>query len=202
MGTYNPDLVYQVVRAKILNKKRPIASAKDRSEVRGGGKKPWPQKGTGRARHGSIRSPLFKGGGVTFGPRKERNYRKKVSSRMADSALAMVLEKKREDKEIREVKGIEVKGYKTKYLAKWLKEIVGEGSALVVPDENVLETKRIGRNIPRVTIRDAKNIDVVDILKHKYLVITAPALKVLRERVIMKQESKRQRANVQRKRQA
>ena len=82
MTKYNSDLVHQVVRIKMLNKKRPVASTKDRSKVSGGGRKPWAQKGTGRARAGSSRSPLWRGGGITFGPDAKRNYKGDISKKM------------------------------------------------------------------------------------------------------------------------
>ena len=87
----NTDVIHQVVVAQQNNKRKTLAHTKDRSEVRGGGKKPWRQKGTGRARHGSIRSPLWKGGGVTFGPRKNKNYTSQINRKMAGKALAMIL---------------------------------------------------------------------------------------------------------------
>jgi large subunit ribosomal protein L4 len=87
----NPDLIHQVVVAQTANRRRVIAHTKGRGEVRGGGKKPWRQKGTGRARHGSIRSPLWKGGGVTFGPTKERTFKKEINKKMKRKALFMVL---------------------------------------------------------------------------------------------------------------
>jgi len=90
----NPDLVHQVATSQMANRRQVIAHTKDRGEVRGGGKKPWRQKGTGRARHGSIRSPLWKGGGVTFGPTKERNFKKIIPKKMKRKALFMVLSAK------------------------------------------------------------------------------------------------------------
>ena len=87
----NADLIYQVATAQMSNSRKILAHAKTRSEVRGGGKKPWRQKGTGRARHGSIRSPIWKGGGVTHGPSKDVNFKKKITTTAARKALAIVL---------------------------------------------------------------------------------------------------------------
>ncbi|MCX6764985.1 MAG: 50S ribosomal protein L4, partial [Candidatus Nealsonbacteria bacterium] len=90
----NRDLLYQVVVSQISNRRQKVAKTKDRSEVRGGGIKPWRQKGTGRARHGSIRSPLWIGGGVTFGPNLEQNFKKAINKKMRIKALFMVLSAK------------------------------------------------------------------------------------------------------------
>ncbi len=90
----NPDLIHQVVVSQMSNRRQITAHTKDRSEVRGGGKKPWRQKGTGRARHGSIRSPLWKGGGVTFGPRKDKVFKKEIPNKIRRKALFMVLSEK------------------------------------------------------------------------------------------------------------
>src|SRR3990167_7958338 len=97
---WNADLVHQVVTSQEANRRPTVAHAKGRGEVRGGGRKPWRQKGTGRARHGSIRSPIWKGGGVTHGPLKEKNYKKKINKKMAKKALFAVLSAKARDNEI------------------------------------------------------------------------------------------------------
>ena len=193
----NSDLLYQVVRGKILNKKRPVASSKDRSEVSGGGKKPWPQKGTGRSRHGSIRSPLFRGGGITFGPRKERNYKKNISKAIASKALFLAVEGKRASGEIKEVAGVSLKEYKTKYFAQWLKAVADDKSALVIVATDVEAIKRAGRNVPRVAIRDPHNFDVVDVVKHRYFVITKDASKQLEERMGVNPKLKTQKSKLQ-----
>src|SRR3972149_9857733 len=91
---WNADLVKQVSDSLLSAKRKPIAHTKNRGEVRGGGKKPWQQKGTGRARHGSIRSPIWVGGGVTGGPRKEKNFERKVSKKMKAKALYTILSQK------------------------------------------------------------------------------------------------------------
>jgi len=189
MLKYNPDLVYQVVRAKMLNKKRPLASTKDRSEVSGSGRKPWPQKGTGRSRHGSIRSPLWRGGGITFGPRKERNYKKGVTKKMANAALAMVFDKKRQEHEVREVESITIEQYKTKYFYRWLRTLTDEGSALVVSGKDTGLLKRASRNIPGVSVRAPQDVDAVDLLSHRYCIITSEASKRLIERMPAKENA-------------
>jgi len=119
-----PDLVHQVIISQMANRRRVIAHAKDRSEVRGGGKKPWRQKGTGRARHGSIRSPLWKGGGVTFGPTKERNFKKIIPKKMKRKALFMALSSKVKDGELVVVDELKLENHKTKDFVKILKAIL------------------------------------------------------------------------------
>src|SRR3989339_538172 len=98
--SWNGDLVHQVVTAMQANARTPVAHTKTRGEVRGGGRKPWRQKGTGRARHGSSRSPIWKGGGVTHGPRKDRDYSQVIPKKMRAKALFMALSRKQKDGEI------------------------------------------------------------------------------------------------------
>lgn len=186
-AAFNRDLVHQVVRTKMLNKRRPIASTKDRAQVAGGGKKPWPQKGTGRARAGSNRSPIWKGGGITFGPNAMRHYAGKVTKKMNKAAFSMVLAKKQEDKEVISCESIDLKEAKTKQFKTWLRSVVKEGSALVVGDENMKIIKRAGRNMADVKVVEGKNLGILDILNHKYMVITKPALIALQKRLATKQ---------------
>ena len=111
---WRADLVHQVVEGMRSNKRAGTADTKDRGEVRGGGKKPWKQKGTGRARHGSTRSPIWVGGGVTHGPLAEKNYKRKITKSMRAQALFSVLSKKYKDGEIIFVDSLEMKEMKTK----------------------------------------------------------------------------------------
>ena len=190
MKTYNEDLVYQVTRAKVLNKKRPLASTKDRSEVAGSGKKPWAQKGTGRARHGSIRSPLWRGGGVTFGPRKERNYKKGVTKKMANAALIMVFDRKKKEHEVKEVKDIVLEAFRTKYFFDWVGKIAGTASALVISEKDTALLARAGRNIPGVMVKGPQDVDVLDLLSRRYCIITTEASKQLLARMPARKEKK------------
>src|SRR4030043_2412895 len=105
----NNNLIYQVINVQLANKRKHLAKVKDRGEVRGGGRKPWRQKGTGRARHGSIRSPIWRGGGVTFGPTKNRVFKKKINKKMRRKALFMVLSAKAKEKLIIVLDDLELK---------------------------------------------------------------------------------------------
>lgn len=178
---WNADLVHQVVTSQESNKRRPIAHVKGRSEVRGGGRKPWRQKGTGRARHGSIRSPLWKGGGVTHGPTKERNFKKKINKKMARLALWTVLSAKARDKEVIVIDDIKFSEPKTKLAYEVFKKFSAIGDyrdiifkknrVLVALPEGAGDTKRALRNLSFADITEWRNMNALDLLRHKYLLL-------------------------------
>ncbi len=182
---WRADLVHQVVESMRSNKRSGTADTKDRGEVSGGGKKPWKQKGTGRARHGSTRSPIWVGGGVTHGPLAEKNYKRKITKKMRAQALFSVLSKKFKDGEIIFVdtlamskmntkEGVAVmknlaKGTKINTLATSKKPKVL--TALFGRSEN---TEKSFRNIPALDIVFVKNLNPLDVLNHQYLLIENP----------------------------
>jgi len=181
----NPSLVAQAVNAQLANSRQSIAHTKDRSEVSGGGKKPWRQKGTGRSRHGSIRSPLWAGGGVTFGPRSEKNFSKKINKKMKRQALLMVLSGKFNDEEIIFLDDLKLAQPKTNEAAKiierlsqGLKKDLSKGTLLVLSqkDENIL---RATKNIKRISLIGAASLNVIDLLEKKYLLITKESVDVI-----------------------
>jgi len=189
---WNADLVHQVMVGQLANARTRIAHTKDRSEVRGGGRKPWRQKGTGRARHGSRRSPIWAGGGVTFGPRNEKDYSKKVNKKMRKKALFTVLSGKLKDGEILFIDNISFDKAKTTLAAEVLKglsKIKGfedlsqkkKNAALIAlssHDENIAKSFR---NFGNVLVEEFRNLNVVTALTYKYLIVTNPnrALKTL-----------------------
>ena len=173
----NKDLLYQVVTSQMSNKRQNIAHTKDRGEVRGGGKKPWKQKGTGRARHGSIRSPIWKGGGVTFGPRNEKNFKKKINKKMARKALFVVLSSKVKDQELTVIDSVKLENWKTKEMAVVINKVselfpVKYGSLLLVIPEKLSETvERVTKNLPKVDVMEAKNLNALDVAARKNLLV-------------------------------
>lgn len=183
----NQDLVKQAVEAQMSQARIPYAHAKDRSEVRGGGKKPWRQKGTGRARHGSIRSPIWRGGGVTHGPRKEKDFSKKINKKMKRQALLMVLSGKAKDGEIVVLDDLKLEQPKTKLMANIVKSLkfkvksdIDKGGLVVIPvkDENVI---RATRNIPKFSTIGARSLNVVDLLSYKYLLMPKGAIEIIKK---------------------
>jgi large subunit ribosomal protein L4 len=179
----NPDLIYQVMRSQTLSRRQNTADSKDRSEVRGGGRKPWRQKGTGRARHGSRRSPIWKGGGVTFGPTNERNYKKKINKKVKRAAVCMVLSAKKEKDFIFFVSDLELKEPKTKEMREFLKNtFCKKGTLLVLPkmERNLILATR---NIDGVDTIQAKDINALDLLSYKYLIIPKGSVKVIEETI-------------------
>lgn len=177
----NSDLVHQVAVSQMSNKRTVIASTKDRAQVRGGGKKPWRQKGTGRARHGSRRSPLWKGGGVTFGPTKERNFEKKINKKMKRKALLMVLSAKVKNNLLIVMEKLALEKPKTKLMAEVIKNLPFKGSFLIVLPGLEKELVRATRNIPGSSTIEARNLNVLDLLSSKYLIMPKEAIKTIKE---------------------
>lgn len=183
----NSDLVHQVVVAQMANSRKVIAHTKDRSEKRGGGRKPWRQKGTGRARHGSIRSPIWRGGGVTFGPTKDRNFSKKINKKMKKGALLMSLSSKVKENEFVLLDKIELTEGKTKLmnemisnLGKKLKKDLNKSLLIVLPKTD-LKISRAVKNIPKIKTIRADSLNVLDILNHQYLIFFQDSIKVVKE---------------------
>ncbi len=173
---WNPDLVHQVVLSLRANARRPWAHAKGRGEVRGGGIKPWKQKGTGRARHGSIRSPIWKGGGVSHGPNKERSYEVKINKKMLRAALGSVLSKRLADGELRIVESLPREILKTKDLVKSLSSILSLRNALLVSPAGNKNIYRASRNIPKVKSVPADSLNVLDLLKFRQILMDRSAV--------------------------
>jgi large subunit ribosomal protein L4 len=195
-AAWNPDLVHEVVVGMQANARAGTAHTKDRSEVRGGGRKPWKQKGTGRARHGSRRSPIWTGGGVTFGPRSEKDFSVKINKKVRAKALAAVLSKKQADGEVIFVDSLAMDAPKTAD-AKAAVAAIAKGSgeealatkrknaALVVLADRNLATEKSFRNFGNIEVAQAKDVNPVDLLTYKYVVVAdAPAsVEVLEKRV-------------------
>jgi len=182
---FNADLVHQIAISMMGNKRQVSAHTKNRSEVRGGGKKPWRQKGTGRARHGSIRSPLWKGGGVTFGPRNDTNYEREVPKKMRRKALLMMLSQKAKDSQLIILDTIELEKGKTKEMAKSLVKLPCKDQSTLIALPNY--DKKVflaSRNIKKTAISEARNLNVLDILNHKYLLMPKDAIKEIEKTFI------------------
>lgn len=176
----NVPAVHQVVKMMLANKRQGTQSTKTRSEVRGGGAKPWRQKGTGRARHGTIRSPLWIKGGVTFAP-KPRDYSYSVPKKIRRLALKCALSSKVTDETIKVLEDINLPAAKTKEMIKVLANLGIDRKVLIVLSEKDETVKRASNNIPGVKIAYVNTINVVDILKYDYLVATKSAVDSIEE---------------------
>ncbi|MDN5331551.1 MAG: large subunit ribosomal protein [Tepidanaerobacteraceae bacterium] len=175
-----PEVMHQVVVNYLANQRVGTASTKTRGEVRGGGRKPWRQKGTGRARHGSIRSPLWRKGGIVFGP-KPRSYKYTLPKKLKRLALKSALSAKVRDNEIIVVDKLTMDVPKTKEMVKVLTNLNANTKSLIVlesPDINVVKS---ARNIPGVTTTTANTLNVYDILNHEKLIMTMDAVKRVEE---------------------
>ncbi len=176
---FNEPLVHQVVTAFMAAGRQGSKAQKNRSEVSGGGKKPWRQKGTGRARAGSIRSPIWRSGGVTFAA-KPRDFEQKVNRKMYRGAMRCILSELVRQERLVVVDGFDVDQPKTKLMIAKLKELNADG-ALIVANEVSENLYLAARNIPKVDVCDAQAVDPVSLIAHEKVVITVDALKKIEE---------------------
>jgi large subunit ribosomal protein L4 len=196
---WNADLVHEVVVSMQSNARAGSANTKDRSEVRGGGKKPWRQKGTGRARHGSRRSPIWSGGGVAHGPTSEKDYSKKINKNVRAKALAAVLSKKYKDGEIMFVDAISFAAPKAVEAKKALTALSGvkgnetlaskkKNAALIVLSSRNEAAEKSFSNFGNVLVVQAKDVNPVELLTYKHVIVAEPtaALETLSRRASVK----------------
>ena len=172
--------VYEVIKNHLANRRQVTQSAKTRAEVRGGGRKPWRQKGTGRARQGSTRSPQWIGGGVVFAP-KPRDYSYSVNKKVRRLALKSVLTTKVNEGNLIVLDALEMNAPKTKDFIAMLSAVNAGKKALVVTAENSPNVVKSGRNIPGVDITFVNTLNVYDIMRHDSLIITKEAVRKTEE---------------------
>ncbi len=185
--SWNADLVHQVVASMMTSARDPIAHTKTRGEVRGGGKKPWQQKGTGQARHGSTRSPIWVGGGVAHGPRKDKNFDRKINRKMKAKALFTILSKKFRDGEVLFVDGVSFDTPKSKEARETLSNLGSikgfealstkrKNAAYIATDKKDINVEKSFGNFSNIAVEELRNVNPLTMMKYKYLVITNPAL--------------------------
>ena len=177
---YNEALIHQVVVAQLANKRQGTKCTLTRTEVRGGGIKPYRQKGTGRARQGSIRAPQFVKGGVVFAP-KPRDFSKKINKKMKDAALASALSKKLADQEITVVNELVLKDNKTKEVVSVLKNLKLEKTTYLVYDDSDSLIARAARNLPNVVVAHVDLVNVYEIVANNNCLFTQKAVEKLEE---------------------
>ncbi len=193
---WNADLMHEVVVSMQSNARANTAHTKDRSEVRGGGKKPWKQKGTGRARHGSSRSPIWVGGGIAHGPRNDRNFTKKINKNVKSKALAITLSKKFKDGEVMFVNSLALSAPKTadaKMIIKALATATAQptlvtkrkNTALFIISKRDENVEKSFRNFGNMDVSHVKDVNPVDLLTYKFVIIAdaKESLKALETRV-------------------
>ena len=179
--TPNDQVVYEHINLFMANKRQGTHAVKNRSEVSGGGRKPWRQKGTGNARQGSIRAPHFVGGGVVFGPRANRNYTKKMNKKERRLALKSALTYKARDKDVIVVDKFEAKTNKTKDMIKTLEVLKALDKTLIVVTELTDNLILSTRNLSNVKLVLANEVNTYDVLSHEKIVITQDAVKYIEE---------------------
>ena len=177
-----PHLLRQAIAMQLNSRRSGTASTKTRGVVRGSGRKPWRQKGTGRARVGSIRSPIWVGGGTTFGP-QPRDYSYRLPKQARRSALLSALSLKNRDKRLIIVDKLELSDAKTKLMLSVLKQLEINNAVIVIPERDD-KVERSARNLPSVKVLRAEGLNVYDLMRYEFLVLTEEALKVIEKRLI------------------
>jgi large subunit ribosomal protein L4 len=170
------SLVHEVVLAQEANARNSVANTKTRGEVSGGGKKPWKQKGTGRARHGSIRSPIWKGGGVTFGPRGNRNFSVKINRKTKQKALFMVLTDRVNCDHLLLVDTLPIETPKTAVAAKWLQKLPVGRRILIVTAKSNPTLLRMVKNLQNVHLTTVNALHVADMVKYPTILFEQDAV--------------------------
>ncbi len=177
----NPGLIHEAVKAQLEAKRLGTVSTKTRSEVKGGGRKPWRQKGTGRARHGSIRSPIWVGGGITFGP-KPKDYRNRLPKKVKRQAIRAALTAKVEAGRLLILDNLELEKPKTKEMDALLKKLEINGEKVLIltgeKDDNIYKS---ARNIPGTKILIARALNIFDIVNNEYIIATKEAVSRMEE---------------------
>ncbi len=178
----NPDLIHQALVAHFANHRQVLAHTKERAEVRGGGRKPWRQKHTGRARHGSIRSPLWRGGGITFGPLKSRNFSVKINKKMKRKALCMALTDKLEAQNLIFVEDFKIDKVKTKKVVEILKALGIENKRvlIILPEKDEKIYLSI-RNIDKLSSISADHLNIKDVLDNQVILMPIASIEVITE---------------------
>jgi len=181
-ATIKAHLLHQVVRMQLANRRRGTASTKTRGEVSGGGRKPWRQKGTGRARQGSNRSPVWRGGGVALGP-KPREYAYKLPKKVRRGALCSALSMKAQEGMLKVMDTIEISAPKTKLMVAFLKALGIEKTALILLAHDKPNVQLAARNLPHVKVLRIEGVNTYDLLAYDYLICGKEDLMNLQERV-------------------
>ncbi|MGE0492642.1 MAG: 50S ribosomal protein L4 [Vulcanimicrobiota bacterium] len=178
---YNQGLIHQIYVGLLANQRRGTHSTKTRGEVRGGGKKPWRQKGTGMARHGSRRSPIWRGGGITFGPRP-RDYQQALPKKMRHGAMRSALSQRLRESKLTALKELSLDEFRTKAMIEMLKNLeVSETKTLLVLAEPNTKVQKSASNIPGLNVVLAANLNLVDLVRHHRVVATQEALEKIQE---------------------
>jgi len=180
---FNPQLISQVIRVLELRQRKATSSTKTRGEVSGGGRKPWKQKGTGRARAGSIRSPIWRGGGAVFGPRPERHYKLEIPQAMKTLALEQLLKLKKSEGNLTIIDQWPFKQGKTKEAVKFIGESGKDGKLVLLSEKLSEPMKRATRNLPNVHLQTIQNVNAKDILYSDVVVVDKVSYQKLQERL-------------------
>ena len=191
----NTDLLWQVVRSQAANQRQGSAHTKTKGEVSGGGKKPWRQKGTGRSRHSSIRSPIWRGGGTVFGPRNDKVWKQKINKKMARKSLLMALSSKAKEENIVVLEDLKLNEVKTREVAKIIANLrtkivnFKKAKILVVLSNFDKDLIRAAKNIVDLKTIEARNLNALEILSFKYLLMTKDTISALKKMFLKKEEA-------------